>query len=290
MTNLTRKFAWGLILLLPALITNAQLIGSTFESALKTGKAELIYVYNDVEDFAKLDEDGIVRGILVDLMTEFESYLLSKYKITSNITFEQVKGSDFNEFLKTIKQSSQGVFGLSNTSITPKREEVYQFSQPYIDNISVLITNNSMPSLGSLAEVNTSFEGMVAVSVPSSTYLDRLLKIKESQFPAMKIELVSSGQDVIERVSADRKAFAVVDLLYYLEFFKNGSPIKRHKVGDELGDRFGILMPKDSDWKHVLDEFFSSGFMESSKYRIIVSNHLGASATRLISAESKTIE
>ncbi|MEP5612307.1 MAG: transporter substrate-binding domain-containing protein [Cyclobacteriaceae bacterium] len=289
MTNLTKPVG-GLILFLLSQISNAQLQGTSFESALATGKAEVIYVYNDVEDFAKKNTDGIVEGILVDLMAEFESYLLTNHKITLKVHFEQVKGSDFNGFLRTVKQSSQGVFGLSNTSITPKREEIYQFSKPYIDNISVLITHNSLPSLTSLADVSKSFAGMSAVSVPSSTYLDRLIKIKSNQFPNMNIELVNSGQGVIERISADKKTFAVIDLLYYLEFFKKGSPIKRHKVGDEMGDRFGILMPKDSDWKPVLDEFFVSGFMDSSRYRIIVSNHLGASATRLISVNPKTQE
>lgn len=283
MTNLTIKLSVVGILLLRVMAANAQFKGTTFRSALSTGSAELTYVYNDVEGFVKKNSEGHVEGILVDLMEEFEVFLKSTYHIDSKATFYQVEESDFNKFMEVVKESSQGVFGLSNTSITKKREEVYLFSQPYMDNVSVLISNIAIPSLVSLESINMRFGGISAISVPSSSYLDRLEKIKSDQFPEMKIELVISGQEVIERVSRDSKAFAVVDLLYYLEFFKKGAPIKRHKIGDELSDRFGILMPKDSDWKPILDEFFESGFMKSSKYRTIVSTHFGTSAVRLIS-------
>ena len=285
MTNLTIKLAVSGILFLSVAVASAQFTGTTFQSALTTSKADLTYVYNDVEDFAKKDSEGNIEGILVDLMGEFEAFLKVRYQIDSRVTFQQVEESDFNKFLEIVKGSEHGVFGLSNTSITEKRKEIYQFSQPYIDNISILISNNTVASLISLENIDIGFKDMTAVSVPSSTYLDRLERIQSSYYPNMKIELVNSGQDVIERIASDRTTFAVVDLLYYLEFFKKGSPIKRHKIGDELGDQFGILLPKESDWKPVLDEFFESGFMASSAYRIIISNHLGSSVARLISSD-----
>ncbi len=283
--HLTRVFiVFGCVLLTTDLV--AQIIGTSFREAIETRKANLVYVYNDVQDFARKNDNGDVEGILVDLMMEFQSFVQRKYQIDITSSYQQIEELDFKKFLNAVETSNYGVFGLSNTSITEQRKSIYSFSYPYIDNISVLITAESIETLGTLEDMGEKFEGMKAISVPSSTYLERLQRIKSSHHPDMKIELVNSGREVIERVQQDKSYFAVVDLLYYLEFFKNGASIKRHKVGDEVGDRFGVLMPKSNDWKPILDEFFLSGFMQSSKYRVIISNHLGASATRLISPVS----
>lgn len=262
--------------------SSAQLTGDTFKSATKSKQAQLIYVYNNSTDFAKENSKGEVSGVLVDLMKEFEDYVEQEYGISLVVDFEKIQQDNFAKFLTTIRDANGGVFGLSNTSISEERKAFLQFSKPFISNILVLVTHNNVPHLKTMDEIGQQFSGMKAFSVTSSVYLKRLEKIKSGLYPSMDIVLYKSGLEVIEALAKDNQGFAIVDLLYYFSYFKEGYPIKRHKVGDEPGDDFGIIMPLDSDWKPILDAFFATGFLQSSRYREIVSNHLSKSALRLI--------
>ena len=260
----------------------AQIRGDQFESAKKRGKASLTYVYNNATDFAKANEQGKVQGVLIDLMEEFQTFVKSQYAIEVDVEFEEIEQSNFSKFLTVVRDSEGGVFGLSNASISEKRMKFLQFSEPFINNITVLVTHSSVPTITDLRQLRQVSNGMKAFSVTSSIYLPRLERIKSDHYPEMQIEFFNSGLGVMEALTNDQEAFAIIDLLYYLSFYKQGFPVKRHSIGDEQGDAFGIIMPKNSDWKPVLDEFFASGFLKSAKYREIISNHLGKSAVRLV--------
>lgn len=262
--------------------SNAQLSGDTFKSATEAKQAQLIYVYNNTTSFAKENSQGEVSGVLIDLMKEFQNYVELEYGITLTVDFVQIEQSNFAEFLTTVQNSSGGIFGLSNTSISDERKKLFQFSQPFLSNILVLVTHRSVPELRSMVEISQQFSDMKALSVTSSVYLKHLERIKSEHYPSMEIVLHRSGLDIIETLAKGNEGFAIVDLLYYFSFFKEGYPIKRHKIGDESGDDFGIIMPLDSDWKPVLDSFFATGFLQSSRYREIISNHLSKSALRLM--------
>lgn len=265
-----------------SLFSSAQISGDTFEEASQRKSATVTYIYNNATAFAKENEKGEVSGVLVDLMEEFESYVKTTYGIVMNVRFEEVEQANFAKFLTSTETASGGVFGLSNASITEERARRLRFSPPFIKNITVLVTNNSVPTLEKLDDIDVNFAGMKAFSVTSSIYLAKLEKIKSNFYPDMEIELYKSGLGVIEALAKDEKAFAVIDLLYYLDFFQKGYPIKRHRTGDEAGDEFGIVMPKNNDWEPILADFFNSGFLKSPEYRKIVSDHLGKSAMRLI--------
>ena len=236
MKNRTRKAGLIISCLCITLYSNAQIKGDSFKQASTTKDVKLTYVYNDVTDFAKKNENGKVEGILVDLMKEFESFVKAKHNLNIKGNFVQIEGNDFNLFLQQVKEGTGGVFGLSNTSITQARRKDFTFSHPFMNNISVLITNKSVSDLSLLESISRNFGSMTAYSVPSSTYLARLERMKKDYFPAMKIQLLSSGQEVIERVAKDTNSFAVVDLMYYMEYYKKGYPVKRHKVGDEYDE------------------------------------------------------
>lgn len=150
-------------------------------------------------------------------------------------------------------------------------------------NVLVMATNPNVAPLSSLVDIGTAFSGMTAVCVKSSTYQARLESIKEEYFPEMSIEFVQSELEAFEKIVNDDSYFALFDLLLYLEFYKKKYPIKRHKVDLDQGkDMFGIVMPLNSDWKSVLDEFFESGFLESPRYKEIVAANLGRSAVKLV--------
>ena len=162
----------------------------------------------------------------------------------------------------------------------------YDFSKPYLENAAVLLTNSSVNTLTDLKKIGAEFEGMTAYTLEGSTYYDRLKSLKNNSFPNLKIEYLSSGDEILDRLIADTEAFAFLDLNYYLEVLKNKEPVKRHPVGDKKDDQYGVIMPKGSDWKSPLNDFFDE-FIGSTAYSEVISKNLGASALRLIYSVSK---
>lgn len=258
-----------------------QLRGDSYASAQRTKSAKFYYVYDGVPGFVDKGEDGVVRGFLVDIMKQFETYVREKKGISVRTEFIQVPNKDFTIFMSQVKEGTGGVFGLSNVSIREDRLADYSFSPAYMNNVSVLITNSKTPTLPGLAEISTRFAGKKAYSVSSSSYYDRLSGIKEQYFPSLEIVSLPSVDEVLKEVSRNNDAFAVIDLHYYIQSLKT-NPIKRHSVGDRGQDKFGVIMPKVSDWEPIIKEFFNSGFIGGPEYRKLIGEHLGKGALRLI--------
>ena len=146
-----------------------------------------------------------------------------------------------------------------------------------------LLTNSKVPTLKNISDIGTSFQRMTAYTLSHSTYHQRLLKIQSEYFPTMEIVEANSIPPIMDQLVANDKAFAVLDLNVYIEVLQKKLPIKRHPEGDKKGDKFGIIMPKGSDWKPLIDDFLTE-FYGSSAYGKIISANLGGSALVLINS------
>ena len=258
----------------------AQFKGDTY-SASKTSKSATFYcVFDNTSGFAS-EKNGAVSGLMVDIMKEFEKYLLERDGI--EVKTEYVLRKDFSEFLSEVRKGSGGVFGLSNISINEERKEIYSFSPPCLDNILILLSHNDVPLLTKLEDMPLTFNEMVAYTLPNSSYSQRLNNLKDQYYPEMKIERVSTESEIIEKLM-NEKSYAILDFNQYLDILKKKHKIKRHSVGDLKDDQFGIIMPKGSDWNPVIEAFFESGFAGSTRYSQIISDNLGSSALRLLNS------
>ncbi|MEP1093483.1 MAG: transporter substrate-binding domain-containing protein [Cyclobacteriaceae bacterium] len=266
---------------LPFLLS-AQLRGDTYAKARQTKSAKFYYVYDGVPGFVDKDASGEVKGLLVDIMRNFESHIQNTKGISVSVEFVQVPDKDFKIFMSEVKNGSGGVFGLSNVSIKEDRKKDYQFSPAYMNNVSVLISNARTPTLTNLGDMSTRFAGKKAYSVASSTYYERLDDLRKAHFPSMEIVSLPSVNEVMAMVTGNNDAFAVIDLNYYLEALKSKKSIKRHSVGDKGEDKFGVIMPHANDWEPLIREFFDDGFIGGSDYRLLITENLGKGALRLI--------
>jgi len=254
-----------------------QLMGTTYSSASKSGNATWITTYSEAPGFASANKSGIT----FDIMKAFEEWVENSKKINVTVKYVNKDANNFTTFLETVKNAQGGVFGLSNTTITEARKQVYNFSPPYITNIGMIITNSSVATLNDLTKMGTVFAGMTAVTVKNSTNEKRLLDLKASHFPGMKIEYVPSFQQAVNKVISDPKKFTNVDFTYYLDAVQNRKPIKRHPAGDDQTEQFGIIMPASNDWAPLLAEFMK-GYLPTSGYKKIIMNNLGPSAMKFI--------
>ena len=261
--------------------SHAQFSGDTFAKAKQSKTANLTYVYSEAPGFAA-NIGGEVTGVCVDIMSDFEFFLLDKYGITVNSTMEKQHANNFTDYLEAVKKSSNGVFGLSNTTITAKRQQEYNFSPPYITNIAMLLTNKEVPTLNDISNISDVFAGKTAITIKGTTNEEQVMKIKKQYFPSLEIEYVNYFDEGMVMITRDENYFINIDFTYYLEAIQSNKPIKRHPAGDQTAEEFGILMPKNSDWVQPFNEFLTEEYRTSPSYRKIIAKHLGPNALRLL--------
>ncbi|MEM8566504.1 MAG: transporter substrate-binding domain-containing protein [Bacteroidota bacterium] len=257
----------------------AQLKGDSYASAKVSKSANLVLIHSNAPGFAAKN-GAQTTGITFDIMERFKAYVKETKGITIIYTVKTKDADNFTQFLDEVKQSSGGVFGLSNTTITAARKKVYNFSPPYITNIGMVLTHSSVPTLSSISEVSSKFAGMTAVTVKNSTNEKRILDIKKNHFPDLQIQYVNSFSEAMDIITNDPKKFSNLDFTYYFEAVQDRKPIKRHPGGDDKTEQFGIIMPKSNDWAPLLGEFMNSGFVGGMDYKKIVADNLGQSAMK----------
>ncbi len=257
--------------------------GDTFANALESKEANLIYIYSEAPGFAS-EQNGKVQGVCVDIMSDFEFFLLDKYGITVKSTINKQHANNFTSYLKVIKNSSNGVFGLSNTTITDARKKEYSFSPPYITNIGMLLSNDALPTLSDISKISEVFNGKKAITVRGSTNEEQVLKLQTKYYPDLQIEYVNSFEECMNKLKSSSDYFSNLDFTYYLQALNSKDPIKRHPAGDQTAEKFGIIMPKNSDWVKPFNEFLTEAYETSPSYRKIIAQHLGPNALKLLDA------
>lgn len=270
--------------MLLANVAFGQYSGDSWQQVQQNKKGTIQLAFVETPGFVYRDDAGKLTGICVDIMEDFVEYVQKK-GIQLNVKYVG-DGSSFSGMYNNVKNSKGGVFGLGNVTITEQRKSEIQFSDPFITNFAILITQKSIPTLGSFAEINKTFAGLTAYTAKGTLNEKRLLDVKGKYYPEMKLVYASSSPETLEKVLADPKSFTYLDLAFYLDAIKMRKPIKRHPVGDKSSEQFGFIMPLNSDWKPIIDEFFASngGYANSTAYKMILTKHLGDTGVKLLQA------
>lgn len=272
------------VFMLLSTVAYGQYNGDSWEQVQQNKSGSISLAYVETPGFVYRDNAGNLTGICVDIMKDFVNYVQKK-NVKLNIRFVG-DGSSFSGMYNGVKSSNGGVFGLGNVTITEQRKNEIQFSEPFITNFAILITQNKIPTLNRLEDISKTFLGLTAYTAKGTLNEKRLNDVKVKYYPGMKTIYASSSPETLEKVLADPNSFTYLDLAFYLDAVKNRKSIKRHPVGDQASEQFGFIMPLNSDWKPVLDEFFNAdgGYTNSTAYRKILTKHLGATGVKLLQA------
>jgi ABC-type amino acid transport substrate-binding protein len=223
--------------------------------SVKEGTISLAYV--ETPSFVYKDKEGKLTGICVDIMIDFVRWVNANkgVKLSSKFVGD---GSSFRGMYDKTKVSTGGVFGLGNITITEERKREVKFSQPFITNFAILVTQTSVMTLSKLEDISKSFANLTAYTAKGTTNEKRILELKQKYFPEMKITTTTTSQEVLAKIFGDPNGFAYLDLSFYIEAVQLKKTIKRHPVGDKAAEKFGFILPLNSDWTPILDEFFKA--------------------------------
>jgi ABC-type amino acid transport substrate-binding protein len=279
-------------MIVPKLVTCAALVftsqltfsqkyqGDSWATVKSNGSGVLTVVYSEQFGLVAKDKDGKVKGVCVDILSDFAKYIKEKYGKQLTIKYSG-EIPIFSEFLSTT-QNTPSILGVTNTTITEERKKILKFSPPYMSNRQVMLTNNKAPSITSLKELPTKLPDFSAQVIAGSTHVQYVEKVKAEYMPALKISQEVSGATIINNLINNPKLFTIIDFTEFVEVVHRKLPIKRQMVDVGIVEELGFIMSKQTDWDIPLKEFLTTEYRNSVAYRKIISENLGATFMNLV--------
>ncbi len=271
-----------LIVLISCTGESDEMANSSWEDVQTSGEGVVTLYYVPSDGFSYYTGNDRLTGVTIEIFRDFIDYVNVEHDVDVTIHYKPVE--QFSNFYQTVKNSIGGVFGVANVTITEERKNELMFSPSYMTNIATLITNSETQKLASIEEISTVFRSLDALAFKGTLHEERLIRIKESYLPDIEIHYAESNNEIIDRVSVSNSYFAYIDIYNYWRALDDGAPLQRHAPGDISSEEFGIIMPLNSDWTVLMENFFDAGdgYRNSDRYRSIFVEHLGNELTEIL--------
>lgn len=224
-------------------------------------------------------ENGKLKGIEIDIVDEYVFWLKQKKNVSLKVTYRAFQ--EFGSFYNSVKDGNSKVLGLGSVTNNSERENDVLFSPAYLQNLAVLITDGSVPTIKTKSAVDVAniLGNLSALVVSKSSHVTYMNEIKNSYLPNLKINSSEKQSAVLESISNDKKIFGFVDIVAYWSFLKTHPTkfLKIQKIFNEPKESLGFIMPKNSIHAMYVNEFFETGFgFTSTKlYHQILEKYLG---------------
>ena len=258
----------------------------SWQMARSQGSGTIRAYWFDSNPFIFPDQFSDPQGIEHDILLDFVRYINQKYDISLQVEWEKQEG--FVETYDFIKSKAYtGSFGLSAYSITPERNLEVDFSPPYMDDISVLVSSKDVPIVKDTDEFMEIFGELNAVTIAQTTYVDYLKALQDNYDLDFEIKYIPSSRNILVEVANETNSFGYIDLPNYLMWLNKGVMATRQNLFAVKKNGYAFIMPKGSDWSEPLNEYFtSSDFKENS--RLIITRYLGRDIYNLMDHISHT--
>ncbi len=243
-------------------------------------KGTVTALWYDIEPFIYKNSEGKLEGVEYEIMESLKPYLKNKYGIELNIDW--VNARSFENIYKQVKQTKQnGVFGWSYYSITPERKKEVQFSPPYMPDLNIVVTNPGEPVYATAQELTNKLKDMQAYTMSNTTMEEDVQSLKDNFYKELKVEAKDDDYVIMRNISDDRRGFGYVPISVYIVGLQKGIKVKRQNVLTTRREGFAAVMPLQSDWKQLMDEYFATEEFVATASNI-VSKYLGSEVTDLV--------
>ena len=273
----------GVVLVSFSNVFGQKFSGDSWEKIKSQGSGTISFVYVETPAFVYKDASGNLAGICVDIMKAFVNYVNNTHNVKINYKFEG-DGSSFRQFYEDVKNSKDGVFGLGNVTIREDRKKEVQFTDPFIKNIALIVSGKSVEDAVSFSDASRIFKGFTAYVPPGSLHEVRMKELKDRFVPSLVLEYVGSSQEAIDAMLKNPRSICFQDIAVYWDYEQKGYDIKYHPLESEQTEELGMIMPLNSDWKPLFDEFFrlGKGFKANPLYHRSLTKHLGNEVVKML--------
>lgn len=264
-----------LVTLFTSLLFNYSIVNAqTYEQARVDKKGNLLINYYENEPFS-YKEKGDYVGIEMEILNSFVSWMKTEKGIELDI--EYVKYEEFKNFYERTQTGLYNTVGLGSVSILEERKNVI-FSAPYLRNVSVLVSDGSVPTARTKAELSNDVLSLRPVTIKGSlhqTYLTDLYKANNGE---AIFQYVTEVEGIPLKIKESSKYFGYMDIISFWKYVKKSDHyIKLHPAATKNDEYFGFIFPLGSDWNRAFNEFFESGFgfTATREYHEILKKYLG---------------
>jgi ABC-type amino acid transport substrate-binding protein len=229
-------------------------------------------------------ENGIVKGIEIDIINEYVFWLKAKKKM--NLLLKQVPYNNFSSFFEACKKPGKNTIGLGSVTISADKAKEVDFSCAYLKNVAFCVTNGHAPDVKTKNpdEIIRALGSMSALTVNNTTLNKYVIELKKQYIQDLKITYHMDEGKILDEIAKNVLYFGYVDAVDFWFYLKNnpGKFLKMQKILNQSREELGFIMPKGSNHKLLFNEFFSgpNGFKNSQTYRAILERYLGAYMTQ----------
>ena len=248
-----------------------------WETLLEKGSGRVDIFYYPTEPFIYKNEIGELEGIEKEILESFFRFVEKKYEV--KIFRNWVEVPEFDSLFQDVA-THENAFGISLISKTRRREEVVAFSSAYMPDVSVLISNISVPFINDTSEIRI-LDGFEAATISNTTYQDDLLDLSEKFDLGLKLINVASEENIIELVSINSSMVGYVGLPFYVIEIGRGNPVKRQGTFQVKRDGYRFIYNKNSGWKEAVQKYFES-YLYKAEADHIIRRYLGNDYSELI--------
>lgn len=244
------------LILILLLLTPVAAHPQTWQEAMDTKSGELAIYWYTSWPFIYENEEGKVEGLEADLLRAFADYLKDKHGV--DLQLKWIKTDDFAQILEIVRKGDQpNAVGVSALSITNERKKYARFADPYLADITVLVSSKGTPIVRSLEEINDMMKTMTAVTIKATKYEALLEDVKEKLNVDFKTIYIESDQNVMSHVSEASDRFGFIDLPIYLMRVKSGGELVRQNFFTVNGQGYSFILPLQSDWDKAINLFIN---------------------------------
>ncbi len=222
---------------------------NSYIELLQEGEGEVTIGYHN---FSKEKHEINNKGFEYDLMTLFFDYVENKKEV--KIHRKYVHADSFKGLYQDVRDNNLD-FAYCFFSITDERKEQVHFSPPYMPNIEVVISNESLPIVSDSNDFRKRFKGATALYIPQTTYEQNVQDLKDA-FPEIKMESIKSSTQLIKKINSTKDYFGFIELQQYFQFQDELTNVLRQNIFLTKREGYGFIFPMSSDWKPIVDLFF----------------------------------
>jgi putative glutamine transport system substrate-binding protein len=231
--------------------------------------------YFEQEPFAYTQSNSLM-GVEIEILAEFAKWAQLRKGVKLDVKYTPFK--KFEEFYKAVVSGNSFVIGAGTVAINEERKNDILFSPPYLNNVSILISNGSAETIYNKEEVAGKWKNMKGITTKESVHNRYMEELKKKHLPGMNIEMVKSPLEVTERVGQQANYIGYIDIVTFWHYLKKSNAfLKIQRIFTVNNEKFGFIMPKNSELQGLITEFFESGFgfTATKSYRDILEKYMG---------------
>lgn len=254
-----------------------EISASDWETLMTKGSGKVNIYYYPTEPFIYKDENGSLVGIEKEILESFFGFLERKYEVT--IFRNWIELETFDSLFARVSAEKNAI-GISLISKTNEREKRVSFSNAYMPDVSVLISNIAVPYIKDSAAASF-LKDFDAATLNYTVYQDDLLSLSTSFDLNLRLINVATEADVIELVGINERIIGYVGLPYYIIYLSKNNPVKRQSIFQVKRDGYRFIYNKASGWDNAVSIYFES-FLYKSEANNIIRKYLGNDYSELI--------